>query len=51
MNHRLLETWDDKLILFCIIDTMVYCNFDQHKQQGYATDLCDRVSKTILTLL
>ncbi len=37
----MLETWDDKFIFSDIMDTMVHCDSDQHKRQGYATDLCD----------
>ncbi len=41
INYRLLETWDDKFIPSDIMDTMVHCDFNQYKRQGYAIDLCD----------
>ena len=40
-NQHLLETWKDEFILSDIMDSMVYCNSNQHKREGYATDLCD----------
>ncbi len=41
INYRLLETWDNKFIPSDIMDTMVHCDSNQHKQQGYTTDLCN----------
>lgn len=41
INHQLFETWDDKFIFSDIIDTMVYCNSNQHKREGYATEFYD----------
>lgn len=31
INHRLFETLNDKFIPFGIMDTMVYCDSDQHE--------------------
>lgn len=39
INHRLLKTWEDKFIPSSIIDTIVHCNTNQNKREGYATDL------------
>ena len=41
INHYLLEIWKDKFILSGIIDSIFYCNVNQHKHEGYATDLND----------
>ena len=41
INHRLLETWENKSISSGIIDSIVQCNANQHKREGYATDLND----------
>lgn len=41
INHWLLTTWDDKFISSDIIDIIVDCNSDQHKQEGYAIDFCN----------
>ncbi len=41
INHHLLETWEDKFISSGIMDSIVSCNSDQHKREGYATDLND----------
>lgn len=39
INHRLLKIWEDKFIPSGIMDSIVYCNANQYKQEGYATDL------------
>ena len=39
--HRLLKTWEDKFIPSGIIDSIVYCNANQYKREGYTTDFND----------
>ncbi len=41
INHRSLKTWEDEFIPSGIMDNIVHCNTDQHKREGYATDLND----------
>lgn len=41
INYHLLETWEDKFISSNIMDSIVYCDSDQHKRKNYATDLND----------
>lgn len=35
----MLKTWEDKCILFDIIDNIVQYNIDWHKHESYTTDL------------
>ena len=41
INQFLLETWKEEFIPFGIMDSIVYCNSDQHKHESYATNLCN----------
>lgn len=38
INYYLFKTWEDKFIPSSIIDTIVNCNFNQHKHEDYAID-------------
>ncbi len=41
INHCLFEIWEDKFTPSSIMDNIVHCNVNQHKCEGYATDLND----------
>lgn len=37
----MLNTWEDKVIYFNIMDSLVHCNSNDYEQEGYTSDLCD----------